>query len=1049
MPSKATQSSLHGKARNAKSDVIEDGRGRFSALVIEGLISGGPARAPVGGVVVSVRPGGSKRVAGRSTTDALGRFRITLAIDRAITLKGDERLHFSVHRTVEAPPFYAFEPIRLTQLGSKPVCLEVPEAALAKAFTKPKVLVYVDDSLARRISIGQSVALQGRDVRPNATFELSLSIRRKTSPGKASAGIVQHIATDAFGRIERTTVLPQFGLSAPDSPEAFTIDDARKRFRGQTLFWSLRDGRQTVARGSLPIESDVRAPLAFVSNERGELRNAIEVGRDALTLAVANMPKGNLRAVLMNRRDAWIVGDPIRPALDATGRDLVFDALRIERNGTVRLASAGRVPPGAYDILLRPMRYGFEVDQVMRLQERDIVIGRGFTGLVVREDFWRAKPVLGGCVNAFPISGSPVSGAPYFQYRDTFAVGENVWAAMDPGIVMPGQVGKKIQLNVVASKTAAQWNASTALSHVAPVGPLDIVLQSGCINANKQLVWPSASQVGTFDIVADFGNNDPNPANFVADGAFNTPVDMIDGYFVPGFRVVQDPGTLAEWTDVGAFSIDAAFLSGYGIGASMTVQDENGSYFTPGSFVPSDVVIPRQAIVRFPADVPGATQPSQLSAAKPNYPLFVVVHGQGHTYTNYAFLLEHMARNGFIAVSIHLNSGLRGLARANAFFDHITTIKTIFGTSVQNSVAVLGHSRGGEAVFKIARLNQSLGLGVGLNALLALGPTDQYGRETITGTTAKPLFVLYGAKDDDVSGGTPYAGYNVRQTGFSLYDRFDGQGKAMAYVSDATHNGFVTHNEAFGTPPVPPLMSVVDQQKILLAYCNAFCRMHLLSEPQWRGMFTGEWKPPAVAATGAIIAFQFRSTTRRTVDEFEGPHAAGDWQTSSIGGAASQSGLPANPTETQLYPQDNQSPHDTGGLRLVWDNAGDQLVFDIPAGQGNVTAFACLQVRLGKVVNSASNPAGLQNLRIGLRDGAGNERMIRASAFGGVPEIAVANEVGNTKSSLSTLRIPLTAYTVVCAGAVQVDLTDVTQVKLVFSELAAGELAVDELEFSA
>ena len=55
---------------------------------------------------------------------------------------------------------------------------------------------------------------------------------------------------------------------------------------------------------------------------------------------------------------------------------------------------------------------------------------------------------------------------------------------------------------------------------------------------------------------------------------------------------------------------------------------------------------------------------------------------------------------------------------------------------------------------------------------------------------------------------------------------------------------------------------------------------------------------------------------------------------------------------------------------------------------------------------------------------------------------------GNTKSSLSTLRIPLTAYTVVCAGAVQVNLTDVTQVKLVFSEVATGAIAVDEVEFS-
>lgn len=1025
---------------------------RFSSLVIEGTVVAGPAGGPVGGVVVRVRSGGSKRSAGRSTTDALGHFRITLVLGSAITLRATERLHFSVSRTVESAPFHAFKSMPLSWLGGEELRLEIPEAALARAFARPSVQLTVDDRPVRRISIGQSVALQGNHLRPTATYELFMSIgagSRAAASRGARAGIVQRIATDAFGRIERTVVLPQFGLSAPDSPKALTIDEARKTYGGQKLTWSLRQERRSVARGSLTVERRIRGPLAFVSNADGELRNAIEAGRDALTLAGANLPRGNLRVVLLERRDGWVAGDAIRPVRDAAGRGLVFDVVMESADGTIRVAPAGRIPPGAYDLVLRPMRYGFEVDHVMRLQERDIVVGRGFTGLVVREDFWRAKPVLGGCVNAFPMSGSPVPGAPYFRYRDTFAVGENVWAAMDPGIVIPGQIGKKIELNVVASKTAAEWNASTALTHVAPIGPLQLVLQSGCINANKQLIWPSASQVGTFDIVADFGNNDPNPANFVADGNFNTPLDMIDGYFVPGFRVVPDPGTLADWANVGAFSIDATFLSPYGLGGSMTVQDENSAYFTPGLFTPVNVTIQRLAIVRFPADVPGATEPSQISAAKGNYPLFMVVHGNGHTYTNYAFLLEHMARNGFIAVSVHLNTGLSGLARANAFFDHITTINTIFGTSVQNSVAVLGHSRGGEAVFKIARLNQSLGLGIGLNALLALGPTDQYGRETITGTTARPLMVLYGAKDDDVSGWPPYAGYNVRQSGFSLYDRFDGQEKSMAFVYDATHNGFVTHNEVFGAPPVPPLMTVADQQKILLAYSNAFCRMHLLGEPQWRGMFTGEWKPPAVAASGAVMAFQFRSPTRRAVDEFEGPHAPNDWQISTLGGAATQSGLPANPVETQLYPQDAQSPHDTGGLRLAWDGLGDQLVVDIPAGQRDVTAFSHLQVRLGKVVNSASNPAGPQNLRVGLRDGAGNERLIRASAFGGVPEIAVANEVGNTKSSLSTLRVPLTAYTVVCAGAVQVDLTNVTQVKLVFSELAAGELAVDELEFTS
>lgn len=1014
-----------------------------SNLIIEGIVVAGRKGGPVGGVFVNARSEKSSRAGASGTTDSMGRFTVKLAVGSGVRLNSREHLRFVVGRAGETRPFYSFEPVSLSSLGEKELRLEIPDAAIGRAFGEPQIETMVNDAPSRRISVGQSIAIRGTNLRPAATYQLTFSIGKSAS----AVGIEQTVATDTYGRIQTIVIWPQFGLSSLKELRELSIAEAQKSYAGKTLIWDLKQGRKSVAHGTMTVEKTSKEPVVFVSNKRGELSNAIE-DRDPLMIAGANLPRGDVRVILVPRRDGWVVGDEIRPARDASGRDLAFNVSIEGSQATVRVAGAGRIPPGAYDLVLRPVRYGYEVDQIMLLQDRDIIVGRGFTGLVVRENFWKAKPVLGGCVNAFPMSGSPVSGSPYFRYRDTFAVGEDVWAAMDPGIVMPGQLGKKIELNVVDSKTEAQWNASTALTHVAPVGPLQIVLQGGCINANKRLIWPSANTVGTFDVVADFGNNDPDPALFVPDGNFNTPVDMIDGYFVPGFRVIPDPGTMSEWTNFGAFQIDAAFLSGLGLGSSMTVQDEDAAYFTPGGFTPVNVTMPRLADVRFPADVAGATQPSQISSVKPSYPLFVVVHGNGHTYTNYGFLLEHMARNGFIAISIHLNNNVKGLARANAFFDHITTINTVFGASVQNNVAVLGHSRGGEAVFKIARLNQSLGLGIGLKALIALGPTDQYGRETITGATAKPLFVLYGAKDDDVSGWLPYAGYNVRQSGFSLYDRFDGQEKSMVFVYDATHNGFVTHNEVFGTPPVPPLMTVADQQKILLAYVNAFCRMRVHNEPQWRGIFTGEWRPPTVSSTGAVLTTQFRDPARRTVDELEGPHAAGDWQTSTIGGAVSQSGLPSNPVETQLYPQDIQSPHDTGGLRLSWNSSGDQVVFDIPAGQRNITTFSHLQVRLGKVVNSASNPAGAQNLRVALRDGAGNERQIRASAFGGVPESAVGNEAGNNKSSLSTLRIPLTAYTVVCAGAVQINLTDVVQAKLIFSEIATGEIAVDELEFT-
>lgn len=1003
-------------------------------LVLEGKVVSEEGNAALGGLVVRAFAGRSSRAVARAVTNGLGGFSATIDL-AAHNLLVAPVLRFQLSRADAEEAFHTTKGIRLDALPKEGLILRVPEEALEGAFVRPRLTVLADGAAGDEVDVGQNLSIVGSGFRPSASHEIRVRSER-------SALATLTLTTDQYGAFAPTVILPQFGLTSPESGEPLALREAARLFSRRPITVEAVYRKKVRARTALSVSVRSRRPLGFVSDPDGRVRNAIQHDRDPLLLTLANVPKASsLRIFIARRQGDWNAGDPIVPAAARDGRPLVLEVDSVEAQHTLQLAEPGRLLPGAYDIIVRPVRYGFEEDEEPVLGPRDIVIGRNITGLVVQENFWLAKAVLGGCVNTTPMSGSSVSGPPYFRYRDTFVVGENVWAALDPGIVPPGQFGRKTAFYVIQSKTQAQWGSSTSLTHVPPAQPVEVIVQSGCINVNKALVWPAAGPKGDYDIVADFGNNDPNPANFVKDGSFDTPTDMIDGYFTPGFRIVDDPGTMAEFANVGSFAIDATLLATLGLGANMTVDDEPGAYFT-GPVVPVSVTFPRLATVRFPADAAGATTPAQISSVRPDYPLAVIVHGNGHNYLNYGFLLDHLARNGFVAMSIHIPNGRHGLARANAFFDHLNTIKLLFGGSLQNNVGVLGHSRGGEAVFKIARLNQSLALGIGLEALIALGPTDQYGRETITGSAAAPLFVLYGAKDADVSGWPPYAGYNVRQSGFSLYDRYDNELKSMSFVYEATHNGFVTHNE------IPVLLTVADQQKVLLAYTNAFFRMRQRSEPEWVGMFTGEWKPPSVGTTPAEMYFQYRHTQRLDVDTFEGAHTATSWATSTINDVVAQTNLPADPIETQLYPQDNQSPHDTGGLRLTWDTSGDELDFAIPAGSRNVTGFTTLSVRLAQVVNSPSNPAGAQNLRVGLRDGSNKERYIRVSAFGSIPQPADANVAGNKKSALATIRIPLSAYTIVCAGAQQVDLADVTHVRLRFSEKPAGEIAVDELEFT-
>jgi hypothetical protein len=1005
-------------------------------LLIDGRVVDQATSAGLAGVAVRATSSASEAALATCTTDRLGAFEVELGLDAVTARVVEEGVRFAVELGEHTDAFVS-DVFGIRELV-KPVELAVPEDVLAGAFPKASLTLLDDSGPIDELEVGQSLALTATGLRPVSRHTVTLHVDAETYS-------TQELTSDQFGRLPLTIVAPQFGLAAAGGREPLTWQEAQRRWDGLQLVVEVHAGDACVARHKLAIRGSGRRPNGFVSDAEGHLRNAVNLGRDELFVSLTAMPKASsVRVFVVPRQGDWVLGDPIAPAVDATGRAFVVDA---ESTGSpIRIASAEQLVAGAFDLVARPMRYGFEADEDLFLSARDVVIGRRHTGLVVREDWLLNGPILDGPVNKVQIAGSPVGERPYFKYRETFAVGEDVWAALDPGIVAPGQLAHKAALYVIASKTAAQWGSSTALTHVPPGAPTEVVLQSFCINANKTLVWPGASQIGTYDVIADFGNNDPDPAAFAKDDDYDSSLDMIDGYLAPGFRIVNDPGTTKEFANVGGFSIDAGFLTAMGQPTSMTVNDESGGYFIPGAFATVARTFPRQALVRFPADVAGATSVSQISTARPDYPLVMIVHGQGHAYTNYAFLLDHLAANGFVAMSIHLQSGIHGLARANAFFNHLTLINTICGSKLQNNVGVLGHSRGGEAVFKIARLNASGGLGIGLNGMIALSPTDQYGRETINGAAATPLHVLYGAKDNDVDGGPPYVGYNVRQSGFSLYDRTDDKDKSMTFVEDATHNGFVTTNEASPAP----LLSEADQRKVLLAEANAFFRMTLRSESEWTGMFNGEWRAPSVAASPAKTHPQYRSMTRRAVDDFEGAHTATSWQTSTAGGAVVQSGLPVDPIETQLFPQDNQSPHDTGGLRMKWDTATDRIDFAIPVGEQDVSSFAALSFSVTRVAGSASNPgADPQNFRVVLRDGGGSERSIRAGAFGMISKEAAANTPGNVKSAMTTIRIPLSSYTVVCASVVPVDLTKVTNVRFDFTETATGDVSVDNLEFSA
>ncbi len=907
-------------------------------------------------------------------------------------------------------------------------------------FSPTRRVQLVDDQGNERtdFDVGEALTLQVEGIQPAMTYNVTLN-------DEEGELFTSRLMSNGEGVIESTVLWPQFGLDNPRTGDLLSVENAREYWRGKRLTLVVSLGEKVIFEHPFQVAEAFSRPLLLSTDEQARVVNGFVVGERDATVAGYNVPfVGRARIFMVPRQRNWLVGDSFSPVQLAGGRSAFTDVIVEGGRFQTQIAQADELEPGAYDFIVRPVRYGYEDDEVFVLRENDLAT-RVVTGLVVRQDFMASKAVLGGCVNTQPMSGRKVLGRPYFQFVNTFQVGDDVWAALDPAALDPSSIGKAVALYVIQHKTSSAWSSDTSLSHLPVLGGNPAVLkfktQPSCINYNDKLVWANASIPGEYDIVADFGNNTTNLSTFTPDNSFDGPLDIIDGYFGPGFRIVNDPTTDTAFTHCGSFEYNEG---------PVTVNDD---YST-------SVTVEQKAIVYFPSDIPGATTPSEISSTQPNYPLVVAVHGQSSnptSYLGYNYLLEHWAKNGFIAASIHLKSGMRGTGRARILFEHLNILNTKFGTSAAQEIGIMGHSRGGEAVAIAARLNQQETLGHKINAVISLAPTDQYTSEKLAGTWATPYLVIYGSMDGDVAGGsgTPW------NTGFALYDRADNEKKSMVFIYGATHGRFNTvwgdtditaGWSKLGPTDMPKLITADAHQKIAKGYMTSFFRWHLRNESQWEDIFKGEWVPSAVEqADGGVVRLytQYQDTTRKVVDNFEGPHTATSWQTSTIADTVTdESTLPTNPQEDELYNLDNQSPHDTAGLLLRWDNSGDRLRFDVPAAHQNVSTYEAVSFRITQKVGSASNPVGAQDLYLTLKDTTGKSRSIKVSKFQEIPNPHVRHYPQYTKSAMNTVRIPLHVFEIEVVGTDKVDLTKVESIAFDFKVKPTGEVSIDSVQFT-
>ena len=404
--------------------------------------------------------------------------------------------------------------------------------------------------------------------------------------------------------------------------------------------------------------------------------------------------------------------------------------------------------------------------------------------------------------------------------------------------------------------------------------------------------------------------------------------------------------------------------------------------------------------VRWMIDHSAPAQDEQLSCEErwsegETYPLMLMSHGGGswQGYKSYSYLLEHLALNDFITVSVwtggatELTNNTSPAQRAEIMAGFLSCLQSddpanFVGPRWNGELALLGHSRGGEAVVQLAQSLPEVAPSVDLEAVVSLGPpieqeTAPLGSDdepgcrdaALAGANTPAYLVINGSHEQDGGRGIAY------------YDRagseFDAEPgaltKSIVWVFRGYHNGYLDPAPLVDgqNVPIDPESLAPDVHRMLLkGYANGFLRWQLGGE-NYKPYFTGAARSAAVqqeaddAGNGPVRIYtryaEGQGARRRVIDNAECPTGCdGDderpcWQAASIGPGTLVTAEPASvlvgemrlETLFQTPSPANYENNRTRALLVRWDELiptdGEPVVprlrFEVPPGTDPVGGY--------------------------------------------------------------------------------------------------------------
>ncbi len=632
------------------------------------------------------------------------------------------------------------------------------------------------------------------------------------------------------------------------------------------------------------------------------------------------------------------------------------------------------------------------------------------------------------------LAGRSLGDFPYFEYVRAINEDEPVQAAIDPSR-FPAIAGQICDIYLVETRTAEQWALDPSLTDVRPWGP------------QTETFVGSTIQENTFTLAAA-GQLDSD-----AGAGLGVGYDVV-------FDCDQD-GLLGE-----ADSIDGS-------------GDEAGVYVVhdttrPGPLAVSDITYSGGSWLGQVTCYPTAI------ALMGKLPLIVISHGNGHSYTWYNYLQEHLASYGAIVMSHQNNTGpgiesasTTTLTNTDYFLGSLAAIGggVLEGHVDSHRIIWIGHSRGGEGVSRaIDRVydgeytpgNFTLD---DIVLVSSIAPNDYLGRLKSTPHHVT-YHLLHGSADGD-NGGWPD---RESDAPFHVFERAEGC-RQVTHVHGADHNDFNCCGWDDFTGPSGTAIGRAEAQRVAKSSYLALVKHYAEGNAAAKDFLWRQYEilRPIGVADDTIVDHEYiegPSGGIFVIDDFQSELSQ---TVSSSGGAVSFD--VRNLYEGRLDDTDGTftwygSDPMNGMVRGRTDDLGRGLVFDWYAGTEAYLEFevvpaawdfgeyiyisfrACQGTRHPRTVAEIGN----LDFTVSLRDAGGNTSSINFGAYGaGIEEPYQRTGDGSGagwQNEFETIRIRLTDFLTNASG---LDPANVMAVRFDFGGphgSPQGRLGFDDLQLT-